>query len=77
MNNPMFNAMINTYQQYRNDPMEAVRGTYNIPEDMDTSDPDTIVQYLINTNQVSPQQMNRINSLRNNPLIMKLLGMRF
>jgi len=77
MNNPMLNAMINTYQQYRNNPMEAVRGMYNIPDDMDTSDPNNIVQYLINTNQVSPQQIQRINSLHNNPLIMKLLGMKF
>ena len=77
INNPQFNSMVSAYEQYRADPMQAVRATYNIPEDIDTSNPDNIIQHLYNTGQVTPQQMNRINSLRNNPLIMKLMGMRF
>lgn len=77
MNNPMFNSMVNVYQQYRNNPMEAVRSMYDVPDDIDESNPDAIIQHLYNTQQISQQQLNRINSLRNNPLISKLLGLKF
>ena len=77
MNNPMLNSMVNVYQQYRNNPMEAVRSMYDVPDDIDESNPDAIIQHLYNTQQISQQQLNRINSLRNNPLISKLLGLKF
>ena len=77
MNNPTVNSMVNIYQQYRNNPMEAVRSMYDVPADIDESNPDAIIQHLYNTQQISQQQLNRINSLRNNPLISKLLGLRF
>ncbi len=74
MNNPMVNSMVNAYQQYRNNPMEAVRSMYNIPDDIDESNPDAIIQHLYNTQQISQQQLNRVNSLRNNPLIKMLFN---
>ena len=76
MNNPMINSMVNVYQQYRNNPMEAVRGTYNVPDDIDESNPDAIIQHLYNTQQITPQQLNRVNSLRNNPIIKMLFNYR-
>jgi hypothetical protein len=57
--------------------MEAVRGMYDVPDDIDESNPDAIIQHLYNTQQITQQQLNRINSLRNNPLISKLLGLKF
>lgn len=77
MNNPMVDNMINVYQQYRNNPMDAVHSIYDVPDNIDTSDPNNIIQHLYNTGQITPQQLNRANSLRNNPIISRLLGMRF
>ncbi len=77
MNNPMINSMVNVYQQYRNNPMEAVRSMYDVPDNVDASDPNNVIQHLYSTGQISQQQLNRVNSLRNNPLISKLLGMKF
>lgn len=76
MNNPMVNSMVNVYQQYRNNPMEAVRSTYSVPDDIDESNPDAIIQHLYNTQQISQQQLNRVNSLRNNPIIKMLFNCR-
>ena len=73
MNN-MFNSMISSYQQFRSNPMEVIHNTFNVPDNIDTTDPSNIIQHLYNTAQITPQQLNRANNLRNNPLIMKLLG---
>ena len=75
MNN-MFNSMVSAYQQYRSNPMEAVSNTFNIPQDVDTSNPENIIQHLLNSGQITQQQLNRVNSLRNNPLIQTLLNNR-
>lgn len=74
MNNPMINSMVSVYQQYRNNPMEAVRSMYDVPNDIDESNPDAIIQHLYNTQQISQQQLNRVNSLRNNPIINMLFN---
>lgn len=73
MNN-MFNSMISDYQKYRTNPMEAVNSTFNIPQDIDTSKPENIIQHLLSTGQITQQQLNRINSLHSNPLIQILLN---
>lgn len=75
MNN-MFNSMVNVYQQYRTNPMEAVNNIFDVPQDVDTSNPDNIIQHLLNTGQITQQQLNRANSLRNNPLIQTLFNSR-
>ena len=75
MNN-MSNSMVNAYQQYRANPMEAINGTFNVPQDVDTSNPENIIQHLLNSGQITQQQLYRANSLRNNPFIQILLNNR-
>jgi len=45
---------------------------HNIPQGM--TDPNDILQHLLNTNQVSQQQVNQIMGMRNNPVVKKLFG---
>lgn len=45
---------------------------YKIPEGM--NNPNEIIQYLLNTGQISQNQVNRMMSMRNNPIIQKLFG---
>ena len=43
---------------------------YRLPQNMDN--PDDIVQHLVNSGQVSQNQLNRIMQMRNNPMIQQL-----
>lgn len=44
---------------------------YNIPPNL--TDPNEILQYLLNTQQVSQDQVNRVMQMKNNPQIQQLL----
>ena len=52
--------------QFRQNPMMMLSQKYNIPKDM--SDPNAIIQHLLNTNQVSQQQVNHAMQMRNHPM---------
>ncbi len=48
------------------------RRKFNIPEGM--NDPNEIMQHLLNTGQISQQQLNNAMQMRNNPMVQKLFG---
>lgn len=54
------------YNQFMQNPIQMLSKKYNIPADL--NDPNAIIQHLINTNQVSQQQVNNLMQLRNNPI---------
>lgn len=68
------NNIIQAYQQFRTNPMQMLMQKYNIPQGIDTSNPNAILQHLLNTGQVSQQQVNSLQGIRNNPMIQQLMN---
>lgn len=69
----MFNAnMLNIISQFRKNPMQMLSQQYNIPQNL--SDPREIVQHLLNTGQVTQNQVNAAMQMRNNPDLQGLFG---
>ena len=65
------NGMLSMIAQFKQNPIAALSQKYNIPQGM--NDPNQILQYLLNTNQVSQGQVNRVMQMRNDPQIQQLL----
>jgi len=65
------NSMLSMIAQFRQNPMSILSQRYNIPPNI--TDPNEILQYLLNTQQVSQDQVNRVMQMRNNPQIQQLL----
>ena len=65
MNNIM--QMVN---QFRQNPMAMLSQRYNIPQNL--NNPNDIIQYLLNTGQVSQAQVNQAMQMRNNPMFQNL-----
>lgn len=66
------NDMLNLYQQFRANPMQMLSQRFNIPQNV--SNPNDIVQHLLNTGQVTQNQVNNVMNMRNSPLVQKLMG---
>jgi rRNA pseudouridine-1189 N-methylase Emg1 (Nep1/Mra1 family) len=54
------------YQQFRQNPMVMLNQRYNIPQNL--TNPNEIIQHLLNTGQVSQSQVNQVMSMRDNPM---------
>jgi hypothetical protein len=65
------NSMLSMIAQFRQNPMSVLSQRYNIPPNL--TDPNEILQYLLNTQQVSQDQVNRVMQMRNNPQVQQLL----
>lgn len=75
MNN--INQIMSMYQQLRSNPMQMLARRFNLPQGMNMNNPNDIVQYLLNTGQVSQQQINSVMEMRNNPMIQQLMQRKF
>ena len=62
------------YQQMRQNPMQLLSQRFNIPQNINTQDPNSIIQHLLNTGQVTQQQVNNAMNMRNNPMIQQLMN---
>lgn len=77
MPNPIYqqfqpqNNFLSMLTQFKQNPIAALSQKFNIPQGI--NNPDDILQYLLNTNQVSQDQVNRAIAMRNNPQIQQLL----
>lgn len=77
MPNPLYqqlrpqNNLLSIISQFRQNPLAALSQRFNIPQNM--NDPNQILQHLLNTNQVSQGQVNRVMQMRNDPQIQQLL----
>jgi len=65
------NSFENMLMQFKQNPLAMLSQRFNIPTNL--SDPNQILQYLLNTNQVSQQQVNNIMQMKDNPNIQNLL----
>jgi len=64
------NDLMNLYQQMKSDP----RKFFNLPQDVDVTNPEGIIQYLLNTGKVSQEQVNNAMNMRNSPIVQRLMG---
>lgn len=58
--------IIEMVNQIKTNPVSVLSQRFNIPQDL--TDPNQIIQHLINTGQVSQAQVNRAMSMRDNPM---------
>lgn len=68
------NDLMNMYQQLRSNPAQLLARRFNIPQNINLSDPNEITQHLLNTGQITQEQYNNANSMRNNPIIQKMFN---
>ena len=52
--------LMQKYQQLRQNPMAMLSKRFNLPPNMDFNNADDIIQYLMNTGQVSQAQYNQM-----------------
>ena len=52
--------------QIKQNPMAVLSQRFNIPQNM--NDPNQIIQHLLNTGQVTQQQVNNAMQMRNHPI---------
>lgn len=57
------------YQRFRQNPMQLLNQRFNIPQNVNLSDPNAILQHLMNTGQVTQNQINQVMQMKN-----KILG---
>jgi len=56
--------------QFRQNPMQMLMQKYKIPQNM--NNPQEIIQHLLNSGQVTQDQVNRAMQMRNNPIFRNL-----
>ena len=67
------NDFMNLVQQLKQNPMQIVSQRFNVPQNVNPNDPNNIIQYLLNTGQVTQDQVNRAMSLQNNPMLRQFM----
>lgn len=70
----MMNSLLNTLKELQANPFSVLSKRFNLPQDL--KNPNDIIQHLLNTNQVSQEQVNRAMQLRNNPVIQQMFHLR-
>ena len=66
------NDIMNMYQQFQRNPMGMLSKRFNIPQEI--NNPNDIIQHLLNSGQVSQDQVNRAMQMRSHPMIQKLMN---
>lgn len=67
------NQMAQMYQQLRSNPAQILASRFNLPQGMNMNNPNDIIQHLLNTGQVSQQQVNNVMGMQNNPIIQQIM----
>jgi hypothetical protein len=65
------NNFLTTLNQFKQNPMAMLSRKYNIPQNM--NDPNQILQHLLNSGQVTQEQVNRVMQMKNDPQFQKLI----
>ena len=68
------NDVFNVFNQLRQNPMQILSKRFNIPQNVNLNDPSAIIQHLLNTGQITQQQVNQCMGMRNDPIIQQLIG---
>ena len=66
--------IMDMYQKFRQNPMMMLNQRFNIPQNVNLSDPNAILQHLMSTGQVSQNQINQAMQMKNNPMIQQIMG---
>lgn len=66
------NNFVSMLNQFKQNPVAMLSKRYNIPQDM--NDPNQILQHLLNTNQVSQAQVNKVMQMKNDPQFRHLIS---
>ena len=66
------NDFMNLYQRFQQNPMQMLSKRFNIPENIKS--PNDIIQHLLNSGQVTQEQVNQVMQMRNHPMIQRLLN---
>lgn len=59
--------LLNMINQFKMNPMAMLQQRFQIPSNI--TDPNQIIQHLLNTGQVSQAQVNQAMGMRNNPML--------
>lgn len=65
------NNLMSMLSQFKQNPIGMLSRKYNIPQDM--TDPNQILQHLLNSGQVSQEQINRVMKMKNDPQFQNLI----
>ena len=68
---PQGNNMLNMINQFKQNPMSVLSKRFNIPQNL--NDPNEIVQHLLNSGQVSQQQVDAAMKKINDPQFRNLI----
>lgn len=60
------NNILNLLTQLQNNPMRVLSQRFNLPQNV--NNPQDIIQYLLNSGQVTQDQVNQAMQMRNNPM---------
>jgi len=71
------NQMAQMYQQLRSNPAQLLASRFNLPQGINMNNPNDIIQHLLNTGQVSQQQVNNVMGMQNNPMIQQIMQRKF
>lgn len=66
------NNFVTMLNQFKQNPIAMLNKRFNIPQDM--NDPDQILQHLLNTNQITQAQVNRVMQMKNDPQFRHLIS---
>lgn len=64
------NNILSMISQFRQNPMQMLMQKYKIPQNM--NNPQEIIQHLLNSGQVTQDQVNKAMQMRNNPIFRNL-----
>ena len=67
------NDVLNVLNQLRTNPMQILARRFNIPQNVNLQDPNAIIHHLLNTGQITQNQVNQCMGMRNDPFIQQLL----
>ena len=68
--------LMQAYSQLRSNPIQILGQRFNIPQGVDMQNPQAIIQHLLNSGQITQQQVNQLSQMRNNPMIQQLMNSR-
>lgn len=71
---PNFMELMQMYQQLRKNPMQLLSQRFNIPPNM--TDPQQIIQHLLNSGQITQSQVNQAMQMRNDPQIQQFFNIK-
>lgn len=68
------NNILQVFNQFMTNPMGFLLRKFSIPQNVNANDPQSIVQYLLNTGQITQDQVNNAVNMRNTPMFKQFFG---